>query len=89
MNTAVSMERTPTNAAQPGDLITYAYYFTRWGIKDFRVTTRGVISVKKEGEQVVGYFVDGDYFVELKHVQQVISTNEEEPQRGFPLEVGQ
>jgi hypothetical protein len=96
MNTKVSMDPTPTNAAQVGDLITYAYHFERWGIKDFGVTTRAVIAVIKDGAgKTTGYYVDGDYRVELSAVQSVIPMHEGEalaagPQgQGFPLEPGQ
>lgn len=96
MDTTVSMDPTPTDAAQVGDLITYSYHFTRWGLKDFGVKTRGVVTViKNDAGRTASYYVDGGYHVELKAVQSVIPMHKSEglavetQHPDFPLEPGQ
>jgi len=93
---SISIDPTPTDAAQVGDLILYSYHFTRWGIKDFRVTTRAVTAVvQDDAGRTTGYYVEGDYHVDLKSVQSVIPMRPgEQPAVGanhpqFPLEPGQ
>lgn len=91
MNTGVSMDPTPTNAAKAGDLIMYRYKFRSMGMWDWTITNRAVTSVKKDDAgKVIGYHVEGGYLVELKHVQSVIPMAPA-PSRGeeFPLEAGQ
>ena len=106
VNNSISMDPTETNAAQVGDLIVYAYHFTRWGVRDFSVTTRAVQGVGKDADgKVIGYHVEGDYWVDLKHVQSVIPMDAESVStasgsdriesaggcqtKDFPLEAGQ
>jgi hypothetical protein len=97
----VSMNRTETDAAQPGDLITYRYTYRALGMNNSAWTTRKVEKVAKDGnDRVIGYSVDGGYFVPVERVGQVHPTYQEAgdeslwPATGpmhpdFPLEPGQ
>jgi len=75
--TQVDSELEAPSRAAAGDILHYRYEFTRWGIRDFGVTTRRVNGVVLDSKgALVHYVVEGGFRVLPKEVISIITTFE-------------